>query len=426
MSWPIETEGSGATREQRSSGPEGGANSRAAVLMLVTRLNIGGPARLVLDLAKQLGPELGVAVAAGRPPEEEGELSDPAVAVTRLPLVRPVRPRYDVAAFTATRSLLVRTAPAVVHTHMAKAGAIGRLAALSLARGRRPRLVHTFHGHVLQGYFASAEQRAFLALERRLARASDALVAVSPEVRDELVDLGVGRPGQYRVIPVGLNLDQYFRVAQRAGQVGALRRSLGLPGSTFVAGVVGRLVPIKDHATLLRALVDAPDVHLAVLGDGELRSSLHRLAADLGVADRAHFTGWWADMPAALEDLDLVVLPSRNEGTPLALVEASAAGRPVLATDVGGVRHVVEAGVTGWLCRAGDSTGLAGRMQSLAKAPELGHAAGREGRRLVAPRFGMERTVVLHRELYREMLGQRPPGHAGDATAPDRRGGRSH
>lgn len=372
--------------------------------MMVTRLNIGGPARLVLDLATQLGGELSVAVAAGRPPDEEGELSDPAVPVTRLPLVRPVRPLTDLGAFTAARSLLVRMEPGLLHTHMAKAGTLGRLAALSLPRRRRPRIVHTFHGHVLQGYFGSAQQRGFLALERRLARHSDALVAVSPEVRDELVDLGVGDPGKYRVIPVGLNLNQYSRVAERAGQAGPLRRSLGLPGSTYLVGVVGRLVPIKDHATLFEALSEVPDVHLAVLGDGELRSSLYQRAVDLGVADRAHFTGWWPDMPAAMEDLDLVVLPSRNEGTPLALVEASAAGRPVLATDVGGVRHVVQDGVTGWLCRAGDAAGLAERMRALSGAPELGRAAGREGRRLVVPRFGIEQTVALHRELYRELL----------------------
>ena len=405
MSWPIETEPVGAARQPQPAGPARDGASRPGVLMLVTRLNIGGPARLVLDLAKQLGPEMGITVAAGRPPEEEGELSDPAVTVARLPLVRPVRPRADLEALLGVRSLLAGRRPGVLHTHMAKAGALGRLAALSLPRRLRPRLVHTFHGHVLQGYFGSAEQRGFLALERRLARYSDALVAVSPEVRDELVDLGVGRPEQYRVVPVGLNLNQYSRVAEREGQVGALRTSLGLPGSAFLAGVVGRLVPIKDHATLLEALAAVPDVHLAVIGDGELRSSLHRLAAELGVAERAHFTGWWADMPGALEDLDLVVLSSRNEGTPLALVEAAAAGRPVLATDVGGVRHVVEDGVSGWLCRAGDALGLAERMRALAKEPSLGRAAGQQGRRLVAPRFGIERTVALHRQLYRELLG---------------------
>jgi len=371
-----------------------------SVVRLITRLNIGGPARQALLLTKALADELPTLLVAGQPPAHEGELSDPSVRVERVPLVRPVRPLTDLRGLVAVRRLLHQARPRLVHTHMAKAGAIGRLAALSLRP--RPKLVHTFHGHVLQGYFGAARQRAFLELERLLARWTDVLVAVSPEVRDELLALGVGRAGQYRVVPLGLDLDAHLKVA---GPSGRLRSLLGLGPDVPLVGVVGRLVPIKDHATLFAALAQTPEAHLAVVGDGELRPSLEAAARSLGIAGRVHFTGWQHDMPGVLADLDVVVLSSRNEGTPVALIEALAAARPVVATDVGGVRHVVQDGETGWLCPSADPSALAGLLAKALAHPQEAARMAAEGRRRVAQRFGQARLVEDHRQLYRELLG---------------------
>ena len=378
---------------------------RAQVLLVVTRMNIGGPANQVLVLAKGVASEFTTLLAAGGPGEREGELTDPQVPVRRVPLVRPVRPAADLHALTSIRRLMKDSEPCLVHTHMAKAGSIGRLAALSSSRSHRPKLVHTFHGHVLQGYFGGAQQRGFLQMERFLARHTDALVAVSPEVRDELVDLGVGKPSQYLVIPLGLDLDRFSVVGPRGGAPGQLRRALGLSAGTPLAGAVGRLVPVKDHATLFKALAATPELHLAVLGDGELRATLEGLARDLGIAGRTHFTGWWADVPSALADLDVVVLSSRSEGTPVALIEALAAARPVVATDVGGVRHVVQDGETGWLCRPGDPEGLAELLRRAISEPVAANRLAEEGRRRVALRFGGDRMVADYVTLYRELLG---------------------
>lgn len=362
-------------------------------------MNIGGPARQVLLLQRRLPPELRPVLAAGTPPAHEGELSAPDVPVRRLPLVRPLRPAQDLAALAATRRLVGELAPGIVHTHMAKAGAIGRLAAVSVAG--RPRRVHTFHGHVLEGYFGAAQQRGFLELERLLARATDVLVAVSTEIRDELVDLGVGRPGQYEVIPVGIDLGPYLAVERPRG---ALRSALGLGRDVPLAGVLGRLTPVKDHATLLRSLVEVPALHLAVLGDGELRSDLEQLASALGVAERVHLTGWWHDVPGALADLDVVALSSRNEGTPVALIEALAAARPVVATDVGGVRSVVEDGTTGWLRPPGDPAALAGALAEVLADPAEARSRAARGRAQVTGRFGAGRMVADHAALYEQLL----------------------
>jgi len=332
-------------------------------------------------------------------------MTDPAVGVLHVPLVRPVRPALDLDAFVSLRRLEKDSGARLVHTHMAKAGALGRLAALSLGAKRRPKLVHTFHGHVLSGYFGTTQQRGFLALERALAKRTDLLVAVSPEVRDELLELGVGRPSQYRVVPLGLDLERLSQVGTPAVLAGTLRSRIGLPPGTPLAGVVGRLVPIKDHATLLAAVAQVPGLHLAVLGDGELRPELEAQSAALGLAGRAHFLGWWEDMATALADLDLVVLSSRNEGTPVALIEALAAGRPVVATDVGGVRYVVRDGETGWLCPAGDPAALATllRRAVFLERENAARLAG-EGRRRALASFGKERMLADYFSIYQELL----------------------
>jgi glycosyltransferase involved in cell wall biosynthesis len=389
----------------RSVQPESAPVARTTVLRLITRMNIGGPARQAILLTKGLSAEFSTALAAGRPGQAEGELTDPDVPVRHVPLVRPVRPLTDLHCLLVVRGLLRESGAKLVHTHMAKAGTIGRVAALSLGRRRRPRLVHTFHGHVLQGYFAGPEQRAFVQFERVLAKHSDVLIAVSPEVRDELLDLGIGTPAQYRVVPLGFDLAPLLAVGTPGGPEGRLRAALGLAENVPLAGTVGRLVPVKDHATLFSAVASVPGLHLAVLGDGELRATLEALAHDLQIADRTHFTGWWTDVPSALADLDVVVLSSRNEGTPVALIEALAAGRPVVATDVGGVRHVVQDGETGWLCGPGDAVGLARLLQKVVSEPETSGRMAEAGRLRVAARFGYERLLAEHRALYEELLG---------------------
>lgn len=363
-------------------------------------MNIGGPAQQALLLHRGLAAQMPMALAAGQPPPREGELAAPDVSVHRLPLVRPVRPSADLSAFVATRRLIARLQPAIVHTHMAKAGAIGRLAAT--ATRPRPRTVHTFHGHVLEGYFGGAQQRAFLQLERALARRSDVLVAVSDEIRDELLDLGVGRRGQFEVIPLGIDLERYLAVE---GPSGGLRGAIGVGADVPLVGVLGRLVPVKDHRTLLRAVGQLEGAHLAVVGDGELRAELEGLARELALGDRVHFTGWWADVPGALADLDVVALASRNEGTPVVLIEALAAARPVVATDVGGVRSVVEDGVTGRLCPPGDEAALAAALSEALADRESARIRARRGRQRMVERFGAARMVEEHRCLYAQLLG---------------------
>ena len=329
-------------------------------------------------------------------------MSDPEVPIRRVSLVRPVRPRSDARAVWQVRRLITEQRTALVSTHMAKAGTIGRIAACSVRP--RPRLVHTFHGHVLDGYFRPGVERAFVEMERVLARVTDAFVAVSTEVRDSLLELGVGRPEQYRVLPLGLDLEPFLAVDRPSG---ALRAHLGIGAQTPLVGMVGRLVPIKDGDTMLGAMAKLRDAHLVVVGDGDERARMERRAADLGVAGRVHFVGWWKDLPGAISDLDVVALSSRNEGTPSSLIEALAAGRPVVATRVGGVGSVVDDGVTGYLVPPGDSAALAGRLEQLLGDPDRRQAFGASGRARSRSRFSIDRLISELHELYEEVLAPR-------------------
>ena len=374
------------------------SRSRPHVLRLITRLNVGGPARQALLLTRHLAQDFPTTLAAGYPTISEGELTDDQVEVQRLPLVRPLRPDVDARAVIAARRLLRVTRAELLHTHTAKAGTVGRCAARTV--NPRPRTVHTFHGHVMDGYFSAPVRRAFLEVERRLARQTDVLVAISEEIRTELLDLGIGRPDQYRVIPLGFDLAPFLEVA---GQRGELRRRLGLAPDVPLVGIIGRLVPIKDVVTLFEAVARLPEVHLAVVGDGELRESLQARVGRMGLAHRVHFTGWITDVASVMSDVDVVALTSRNEGTPVSLIEAAACGRPVVATTVGGVPMVVDHGVTGFLVPRGDPVAFAEYLGRLVADPETRRRMGTAGRTRVAERFSQDRLLRDIRELYAEL-----------------------
>ncbi|MBK5229471.1 MAG: glycosyltransferase [Actinobacteria bacterium] len=372
---------------------------RRRVLRVITRLNIGGPARQALMLTRELWPEYETDLVAGTSEPGEGELSDPDVVVERAPLSRSISPLRDLTAFRWLRTRIDAGGYDIVHTHMAKAGTLARGAALRSRR--RPKLVHTFHGHVLEGYFNKPIQRTFLEIERRLARRTDALVAVSKEIRDDLLALGIGDEDRWHVIQLGFDLAPMLAVE---GPSGALRERIGLAEEVPLVGVLGRLAPIKDHATLLEALARLDGVHLAVLGDGEMRDEIVSRSDSLGISGRVHLIGWWLDVPAAIADLDVVALTSRNEGTPVSLIEAHACGKPVVSTDVGGVRAVVRNWISGSLVPPGDAAAVAAALQGILSDRAAATRMGEQGRAFVRDRFTKDRLVADIRALYTSLL----------------------
>jgi len=343
------------------------------IARIIARLNVGGPARHAISLSAGLDPARFVTTlitGVGEP--DEGDLSAEARARGVHPVVIPelgprIHPGRDLVALGKLVRLLRRLRPHLVHTHTAKAGTLGRVAARLVGV---PIIVHTFHGHVLEGYFSPTRTRLFLQIERALARITDRIITVSPQVRQDLLARGVGRPEQVEVIPIGLDLAR-FRHGPASPE--RLREKLAIPPGAPLLGIVGRLVPIKDHPTLFQALAllqtHDPPPHLIVAGDGERREALQRLAQDLGLASRIHFLGWRNDLEAILSELDVVICCSKNEGTPVALIEAMAAGVPVLSTEVGGVGDLIVHGETGWLVPPGHPSALARAIRELLADP---------------------------------------------------------
>jgi glycosyltransferase involved in cell wall biosynthesis len=314
----------------------------------------------------------------------------------------------DLTALAKLVRLFRRLRPDIVHTHTSKAGVVGRLAARLAGV---PRSVHTFHGHVLEGYFSPAVTRLFLGIERALAGHTDRIVTLSPRLRHALLAMGIGRPEQVEVVPLGLDLDRFVRASRGQAE---LRRGLGIPDGAPLLGIVGRLVAIKDHPTLFRAVGLFPDgsraPHLVVVGDGERREELQQLAHALGLAGRIHFLGWRHDLEAILGDLDVVICSSRNEGTPVSLIEAMAAGVPVVSTDMGGVGDVVSHGETGWLVPAGDPAALAQGIERLLEDPVLRRRLAAAARPVVLERHDVKGLVHRMDSLYVDVLaGKRNP-----------------
>jgi glycosyltransferase involved in cell wall biosynthesis len=378
---------------------------------VIARLNVGGPALHVTYLSEGL-QERGYATTLVAGEVARGEESMAFVAeragvdVVTLPgLARELSPLRDLAATVRLARLIRRVRPDILHTHTAKAGAVGRAAAL-LAGGARPQVVvHTFHGHVLRGYFGRAGSLLFRVIETLLARISDALVAVSPEVRDELVLLGIAPARKFAVVRLGIELER--RVASADDPV-EIRRRIGVPADRFVVGWFGRMTAVKrtdDLLDVLAALRErGVDALLLLVGDGSDRRRLERLAHVRGLAKSVLFLGYQEEVGRWYAACDAVVLTSANEGTPVTLIEALAAGRAVVATRVGGVADVVEDGVTGLLVSPGDTHALAQRLALLAADPDRRREMGEAGRRRVLERYTVSRLVDDVDRLYRELL----------------------
>jgi glycosyltransferase involved in cell wall biosynthesis len=376
------------------------------IVRVIARLNIGGPAIHATLLTARLDPaRFETTLVTGSEDASEGNylaLHGREAAVELIPdLGREIRPLRDLRTLASLMRVIRRVRPHVVHTHTAKAGAVGRLAA---ALCGVPVVVHTFHGHVLRGYFSPAKTAVYRTIERGLARRTDRLLTVTDRVRDELLALGVGRPEQYITVPLGFDLAPLVQAARRRGE---LRAELGV-GAAPLVGSVARLVPIKAHEVFLDAAARihaaVPDARFLIVGDGECRQALEARVDGLGLRDAVHFLGWRADLDRLYADLDVVVLTSRNEGSPVALIEAMAAGVPVVSTAVGGVPDVVAHGTSGLLAPMDDAAAVAEHTVTLLRDRARALAMGGAGRSRVVATYSADRLVADIERLYDALL----------------------
>nr|WP_260860092.1 glycosyltransferase [Streptomyces cupreus] len=358
-------------------------------------MNVGGPALQVSTLMRRLDPErFDHRLFAGSVGPDEADYIDhcaPDVSVTRIPaLGRAVRPADDLRALAELIAAMRRFRPHIVHTHTAKAGALGRVAAVM---ARVPARVHTFHGHLLHGYFSPVKTRLVVGTERRLARHCDRLLSVGARVQDELLAAGIGRPEQYVVVPPGTTLPT------PPGRVEA-RRRLGLPERCPVVAYVGRVTRIKRPDRFLEVAREVhravPDAVFLVCGEGEQQDALASVS-DLGSA--LHLLGWRSDVETVHAAADVVLLTSDNEGMPLSLIEAGQAGVPVVATNVGSVAEVVRDKETGLLASTSPAE-LAGHTVRLLHDEPLRRRMGERAAAWTAQRFGAQRLVTDIQDVY--------------------------
>lgn len=381
------------------------------ILRVLSRLNVGGPAVHVVLLTAAMNRGAMVSkLVSGSVGPGEGDMgylaAERRVAVHLIPtLGRSVNVFRDVTALVALFRLMLRFRPDVIHTHASKAGALGRVGGLMYNFGRprrlRAALVHTYHGHTFEGYFGRVTSLVYRTVERALGRLTDCVVVLSELQRSDIVNrFRIVRGDRVRLVPLGLDLAPLFAVdeAQRV----TARASLGIAASDRVIVTVGRLTAIKDQALLLRAFASLPPpvqhARLLIVGDGELRAPLESLARALRLSGAVTFLGWRRDLAAVYAAADVTALSSINEGTPVALIEAIAAGCPVVATAVGGVPDVVD-----------DSSGILvqGRSEQAFTAALAG--ALLRGR-LEAPvrermrRYSIERLVADLESVYSQLL----------------------
>ena len=385
------------------------------VLRLIARLNMGGPALHVAYLTEGLADRgYETTLAAGSLARGESSMSFVAegLGIDVKPisqLSREVSPLYDPISVARVVQLIKDVRPHILHTHTAKAGAIGRVAAQLAGDARPPIVVHTFHGHVLRGYFNPAATAFFRNLERALAMRTTRLVAVSPEVRDDLVHLGVAPAEKFTVIRLGIDLERRIVDEDRAGA--ELRALFGVSRDRFVVGWIGRMTAINrvpDVLRAFRALRDrGVDATLCLVGDGPDREEVEQLAYELGIARDTLFVGYQRDVASYYGLFDALVLTSANEGTPVVAIESLAAGRPVVATDVGGVPDVVADGVDSFVVPVGRPDAVATALEELARDPDRRARMGAAGRERVIPRYRVSRLVDDVDELYRELLSSR-------------------
>jgi glycosyltransferase involved in cell wall biosynthesis len=384
------------------------------LVRIIARLNVGGPAIQAISLTRLLEPRgYETRLVRGRESADEGSMDylarELGVVPTLVESMRRDPGLGDLAALRRLVSILRHDRPRIVHTHAAKAGTLGRLAALIAfpRSARRPVLIHTFHGHSLTGYFSGRTAGLYRLIERTLARRTDVLVAVSAEVRDDLVRLGVAPREQFVVVPLGLDLARFLDDSDRPARRARLRAEWGIEPDAEVVTLVARLVPIKRVDRFLRVaglLGGRARTRFVVVGDGELRQQLEASVDACGLGDRLVWAGFRRDMVDVCFASDVVALTSDNEGTPVSLIEAQAAAVPVVGTDVGGVRSAVLDGETGLLVAAEDDDGFASAISLLLDDAETAARLGSAGRPHAAERFSLDRLVNDLARLYDDRL----------------------
>lgn len=396
------------------------------VLRIINRFNLGGPTYNAAYLTRYLAPEFETRLVAGLKDDSEASsefiIRDLGLTPEYVPgMKRSINPLNDLKAYWHIRKLIREIKPDIVHTHAAKAGALGRLAAI---HERVPVIVHTYHGHVFHSYFNSIVSKVFLLIERYLARKSQGIIAISDKQFNELChEFHVAPADKFHIVPLGFDLERFQRdISQKRA---SFRAEYQIPDDTIAIGIIGRLVPVKNHKLFLdgiKYLVDhsSRKFKALIVGDGESRAEIEAYAQSLGLSfstekDTTHdktlvFTSWRKDIDVVNAGLDIVCLTSLNEGTPVSLIEAQAADKPIVSTRVGGIADVVIEGQTALLSDLDDAQTFYTNLLQVLENDEQRVAMSQNANQHVFAKFHYTRLVNDMRAVYHKLLDQSRQG----------------
>jgi glycosyltransferase involved in cell wall biosynthesis len=399
------------------------------ILRIHNRLIIGGPTLNVLYLTKYLAPEFETLLVVGEKEDHEKDAAFLAeqmgIKTVSLPdMGRSVHPIRDYKAYGHLKEVISNFKPSIVHTHAAKPGAVGRMAARSM---KVPVIVHTYHGHVFHSYFNKFKTQFFLRTERYLATKSDALIAISEQQKRELANqFRVADENKFRVIPLGFELNKFLERQEEKRK--KFRTEFNLDEDEIAIGIIGRLVSVKNHVLFLKGLQhvlsnSSKKIKAFIVGDGETKDSLKIKAQQLNISfvdvvsapsSRGGqgevdliFTSWRSDIDVINAGLDIIALTSLNEGTPVSLIEAQAANKPIVSTRVGGIGDIVIEGKTALLSETNDADAFKQNLLNVVEDDGLRKCLGKNGADHVQQRFGVDRLANDMSALYRELLAMK-------------------
>lgn len=372
------------------------------VLRVITRLNVGGPSIHTILLSSGLCKErFKTYLVFGKEGKDEGSLKDEAekrnIELIFIPeLQREISPIKDIIALFKLIRIIRRIKPDIIHTHMAKAGMLGRLCAWLCGVKI---IIHTFHGNIFHSYFSKAKTFFFIFIERLLSMISTKIITLTESQRNEVLKFKIGNKNKVIVIPLGLSLDKFY-----SPKKGLLRKELGISKEPLI-GTAARLVPIKDIGTFLEGarivLEEIKDAIFVIAGDGYLREELEKKTGSLGISKSVSFLGFREDLDVFYPDLDCFVLSSLNEGLPVAIIEAQASGIPVVATDVGGVSNLISSD-NGIIVSPKNPLGLGEAIKSILKNPEMAKKMGEKAREN-SKKYTIQRLIKDIEGLYEEI-----------------------
>ena len=387
-------------------------DEKIKVVRIINRFNIGGPTFNATFLTKFLGDDFETTLVGGVPDKGEKDSHHILHQYGLEPIVIPeiqrsLNPVKDYKAYKKVRELLKEIKPDIVHTHASKAGFIGRAAAISL---KIPVILHTFHGHVFHSYFGNAKTQLFKRIERYLAKRSSGIIGISDIQKHELSKIHKIAPeGKIKVIPLGFDLEKFSE--NKLERRTAIRIEYKIKDDEVAIAIVGRLAPVKDHNYFLNVIEDLlgqtkTKIKVFIVGDGSEKVIINERVGQINnqYPETIVMTSWILDIATFNQGMDIMCLTSKNEGTPVSIIEAQASGIAVISTDVGGVRDILEDGKAGFVIKRGDFKTYTEKLRLLVEDSYLREKFSIFGHENVKYKFSYHRLVDDMRNYYKSLL----------------------